>query len=193
VINLLVGFCVVAIFIAIFVDFIEYHDRPNIRYQKKSIVETFSMIMFFLFFYALLKLRWGYWSFQQLSIRYVLSTLGLIMVVGGCIVNIKGRFNLGKNWSNQIKIYHDHTLVQAGMYKVVRHPLYASLIWMFYGASLIQMNVAVFLANTVIFLPFMIYRAGQEEVLLGQQFPDYASYQKKTGMLFPKILRRKLK
>lgn len=94
IVNLVVGFSVAAVFIAIFIDFVEYHNRQNVNQHKKSIVETFSMILFFLFFYLILKLHWGYWPLKELSIRYILSTMGLIMVVGGCIVNIKGRLNL---------------------------------------------------------------------------------------------------
>jgi serine/threonine-protein kinase len=48
-------------------------------------------------------------------------------------------------------------------------------------------NIYCFLAVTVIFVPFMYYRAKQEETMLMQRFSEYTEYKKKTGMLFPKV------
>ena len=120
-----------------------------------------------------------------------MTIIGLLILIIGCIINIIGRINLGKNWSNQIKIYDDHSLVSNGVYKIVRHPLYASIIWMFFGASLIYSNYLAFLANLIIFIPFMYYRAKQEETLLKNEFIDYKDYQIKVGMFFPKLFTRK--
>ena len=83
-------------------------------------------------------------------------------------------------------------MVNVDVFCLVRHPLYASLMMMFYGATLVYFNYAAFLANTFIFIPFMYYRAKQEEELLENQFDDYANYKKETGMFFPKDLNRKV-
>jgi protein-S-isoprenylcysteine O-methyltransferase Ste14 len=191
IINLIVGLCVAAVFIAVGIDFMEFQGRKNVKNEKKSVVETGTMILFFFFFYYLIKQRIGGIQTGPFIIRYVLSGIGVLIVILGCIVNIKGRLSLGENWANQIKIYHDHRLVQTGVYRVVRHPLYASLIWMFYGACLIHLNASAFIANTIIFLPFMYYRARQEEDLLRKQFSEYQDYQSVTGMFFPKIVKRR--
>jgi protein-S-isoprenylcysteine O-methyltransferase Ste14 len=78
-------------------------------------------------------------------------------------------------------------MIQKGMYRFVRHPLYASIIWMFFGASFVYMNYAALLANVCVFIPAMYYRAKQEERLLAQEFPEYQAYQKAVGMFFPKF------
>ncbi|MFA6145760.1 MAG: isoprenylcysteine carboxylmethyltransferase family protein [Patescibacteria group bacterium] len=116
--------------------------------------------------------------------------VGLLILVIGCIVNIKGRIKLGKNWSNQIKIYEDHYFISNGIYGFVRHPLYASIIWMFFGASLIYFNFFAFLSNLLIFIPFMYYRAKQEEYLLIKEFKNYQNYQIKVGMFFPRLFTK---
>ena len=48
-------------------------------------------------------------------------------------------------------------------------------------------NYLVFILNTIIFIPFMYYRAKQEEKELVKEFKEYKDYSKKTGMFFPKI------
>ena len=41
--------------------------------------------------------------------------LGLLLLVAGTVVNILGRFSLGGNWGDQIRIYRDHGLVTGGV------------------------------------------------------------------------------
>lgn len=190
IINIVIGFCVLAIFTSIIINFVEGCQRKNVKREKKSIVETGTMTLFFLFFYAIIRFHIGTFHISSTPIYYLLSIIGTFIVITGCIVNIRGRFDLGKNWANQIKIYQDHALVKTGVYQLVRHPLYASLIWMYYGCCLVYLNAAALAANTLIFLPFMYYRASQEEKLLTEQFEDYNTYKQNTGMFFPKFRRR---
>jgi protein-S-isoprenylcysteine O-methyltransferase Ste14 len=171
---------------AVLINFIQTRQTKEIKETKRSPVATGIMLMFLVFFYLLIINR--ILVLKSLTRFYnPLSTIGYVLLLLGTIVNILGRINLNKNWSNQVVVYKDHKLVQNGIYKLIRHPLYGSLMWMFYGASLIYLNLAAFLANTLIFVPMMYYRAKQEEVALQKQFPEYTKYKKKTGMFFPKI------
>lgn len=189
--NIVVIFCTFAVFIAVLIDFVEFQKRSIVKKEKKSIVETGTMFLFFFLFYTLIRFKIGQLDFHFITPRILLSAIGTVILAIGCFVNIKGRLNLGKNWSNQIKIYKDHSFVSSGVYDLVRHPLYASIIWMFFGASLIYFNYLAFLSNLVIFIPFMYYRAKQEENLLIKEFEDYKNYQIKVGMFFPKLFRTK--
>jgi len=128
------------------------------------------------------------WSISPLTVTVM--AIGSALLIVGAIVNIRGRLRLGKNWANQVVIYQDQTLITTDVYRLVRHPLYASLIWMFAGASLVYGNYLAFLANALIFLPFMTYRAKQEERSLANEFKNYNEYQQKVGMFFPKLFRK---
>lgn len=149
------------------------------------------MTLFFLLFYGIVLSKVGIIPVGIGFIKELLMIIGTVMIVAGCIINISGRFNLGRNWANQIKIYHEHTLIQTGMYKFVRHPLYASIILMFYGGCMVYRNILSIVAVSVVFVPFMAYRARQEEKMLLQRFPEYHNYKQNTGMFFPKILKRR--
>lgn len=100
-----------------------------------------------------------------------------------------GRLFLKHNWANQVTIYDNHTLVTKNVYKFLRHPLYASLIWMLMGGGLIYSSYFAILSVLVIFIPMMYYRAKQEEKLLLTEFVEYLNYIQKTGMFFPKFFR----
>jgi protein-S-isoprenylcysteine O-methyltransferase Ste14 len=183
--RLIVAFCTLSVLIAVFLNFLFARRKgPRaIRTERKSIVETGSMLGFFVAFYFLVKLRFGVVQIPQLY--YVGATIGLLLLLLGTIINIIGRFELGRNWGNQVLVYEDHTLVTRGIYRVVRHPLYAGLIWMFLGAAMVFQNLAALLATVLVFMPAMYYRAKQEEKALVAQFPNYREYRNTTGMFFP--------
>jgi protein-S-isoprenylcysteine O-methyltransferase Ste14 len=191
IIQLIICSSVLALFVSILIDFTLYTRDEHIKKEKKSIVETGTMTLFLFSFYLILITKIGIVPIYNSNLKHIVIITGTLAIVSGCIVNILGRFNLGSNWANQIKIYDEHTLIQNGMYKIVRHPLYASIMLMFYGACLVYRNILCFLAVTFIFIPFMYYRAKQEETLLILTFYEYNDYKKTTGMFFPKILKRK--
>ncbi|MEI6378373.1 MAG: isoprenylcysteine carboxylmethyltransferase family protein [Candidatus Falkowbacteria bacterium] len=187
--SLLVGLCVLAVLFAVLIDFVEFQKRVGAKKERKSMVETGSMLFFLLLFYFLLGSGFGRISLSISSLKVSLVILGLIILIVGAFVNIKGRFDLGRNWANQIKIYNDHSLVIVGAYRLIRHPLYSSIIWMFFGASLVYLNYLACLFNLLIFIPMMYCRAKQEENLLSKEFPGYKDYQEKTGMFFPRLFK----
>ncbi len=75
-------------------------------------------------------------------------------------------------------------LITHGPYRYIRHPMYASLLLGGLGLLLISCNwlrLVGFLA-----LWFVLYcKLRIEEKLLADHFPGYASYQKRSRMLFP--------
>jgi protein-S-isoprenylcysteine O-methyltransferase Ste14 len=186
-VNVVVMACTLAVLLAVLVDFMKFQNRPGIKRRTKSIVETGSMMGFFLLYYCLVRFGIGQldWPFSAATIA--LASVGCLLLIVGAAVNVRGRLRLGKNWANQVVIYKDQTLITDDVYGLVRHPLYASLIWMFFGASLVYGNYAASAATAAIFLPFMAYRARQEERSLVDEFKEYRDYQGRVGMFFPKF------
>ena len=181
--RLIVAFCTVSVLTAVFINFQLARRAHTVRNERPSFVKTGSMLVFFVIIYLLIRLRIGVYDLP--AIDYPVAIGGLVLVVLGAVVNIMGRFALGRNWGNQVIIYHDHTLVIGGVYCLVRHPLYAGLIWMFIGASLVFQNWASLLATVFIFIPAMYYRGKLEENALVAQFSNYTEYRDRTGMFFP--------
>ncbi len=189
IIQFIISSSVTALFTAVAFDFIYNSRSSGVKKEKKSIVATGTMTGFFIVYYFVLISNAGIIPVKNINTARALAAAGTFMIFSGCIMNILGRFNLGKNWADQIKIYKEQSLVQSGMYKYVRHPLYASLFVMFYGGCLVYRSLPGFAMVTFIFVPFMYYRAKQEEMLLKEKFPEYENYKRKTGMFLPKIRR----
>ena len=95
---------------------------------------------------------------------------------------------LDRNLSFTLEIKEDHTLIQTGPYKYIRHPMYISLIIRGIFYFLITSNVIIFL-NWFISIAIVLYlRIPKEEQMMLDKFPEqYKAYKKKTGMLLPKI------
>ncbi len=190
IVQSLVQLSVLAIVVAVIVDFLLYQRRPNIKRKRPAFVRTSTMFLFFLLYYLMLRLRWGVWLDFSPALSYGLDLAGLAMLLGGAAFNIYGRLYLNMNWGDNIRIYTDHKLVTTGPYRLVRHPLYASLIWMFAGGSLVYRNYLALLLDLLVFVPMMTWRARQEEAMLQKEFPDYAAYCHRTGMFLPRFNRR---
>jgi protein-S-isoprenylcysteine O-methyltransferase Ste14 len=143
------------------------------------------MTAFFVVYYLVVRFRLLEVATPS-AIRTAMIVGGLVLIVAGVVLNVWGRVKLESNWANQIKIYEGHTLKTTGPYAVVRHPLYASLIWMFVGGSLVYSNVLALALTCAVFVPMMVVRAKKEEVLLSETFgAKHDEYRRRAGMLFP--------
>jgi len=79
----------------------------------------------------------------------------------------------------------DHSqLVQHGVYGIVRHPLYTSLLsaglaWIIYNLSLSHLLL------WIIGFAFFDYKAGKEERWLSERHPEYVNYAKRVRKFVP--------
>lgn len=188
--TLAVAACVGAVLLAVLLNFLTA-QAGGARQERRSPVATGSMLLFTAGCYLLIRRHLGALPFPPYPTHLAAVCVGLLLMAGGAAVNILGRLALGHNWANHATVYAEQTLVTSGVYALVRHPLYASLIWMFTGAALVYLNWAALLANLLIFVPMMIYRARLEEAMLAERFPEYAEYQRQVGRLVPKFSRQR--
>jgi protein-S-isoprenylcysteine O-methyltransferase Ste14 len=188
-VSMVVGICAALVLIGVASSFFEARRAGEVERRQRSVVATGRMLLFFAGVFVLLRTGVGVVPVGSRVVRIVLAIVGLVPVVVGCAVNLLGRIRLGANWANQATVYRNQTLVTAGIFAWVRHPLYASLIWMSIGASVAYRNWAALAATLLVFVPAMHHRAGQEEALLEQRFPEYRDYRSHVGRLFPRLFR----
>ena len=181
----IVSGCAALVLLAVARNFLLADPRAPVQRERRSLVATGTMLLFFVGHYELIHHRLGLLPIGPRALAVGLTAVGLVLVVVGAVVNLLGRLSLAGNWSNQAVVYESQDLVTSGVYGYVRHPLYASLIWMFCGAALAFHNGAALLATLLVFLPAMHYRARLEEGLLAQRFPDYAAYSARTRRFLP--------
>ena len=80
-------------------------------------------------------------------------------------------------------------LIDTGVFSLIRHPIYTGAILFYLGAILITLSL-ISAAFWLIIVLVYIFIARAEEQILTEAFGEkYIAYQKKTGMLFPRIFR----
>ena len=111
---------------------------------------------------------------------------GAAMLFTGMAIYISSHFSLRRNWSILASVKKRHSLVKNGLYRYIRHPMYASMFLIVPGSGLLISNYLIIMVTPLI--AFIYYlRAMKEETFLAENLPDYASYLKETRMFIPKI------
>ena len=80
----------------------------------------------------------------------------------------------------------DARLIQSGIYRLIRHPLYACNLGAFFGWALFRSSVPAGVAGLAGLL-FFILKARREEAWLRNISPGYAEYEKHVKRFLPWI------
>jgi protein-S-isoprenylcysteine O-methyltransferase Ste14 len=102
----------------------------------------------------------------------------------GTIIALIAAINLGKNLTPLPRPKENAELVQTGLYRLVRHPIYFGVIVLSIGWGVIQQSALVWLYVLVIAIFFDI-KSRKEERWLVARFSRYADYQGRVRKLIP--------
>jgi len=127
-------------------------------------------------------------DFANYQLAGWMGWFGVILMMGALVVFAKAHLDLKSNWSPSLEIYDGHTLVINGIYKFIRHPMYASQ-WLWATAQILLLqNWLAGPLDLIIFIPFYLLRVRAEERMMQDQFGEvYRNYQLSTGALIPRF------
>ena len=108
---------------------------------------------------------------------------GLFCIVGLGFV-VLGSIALGRNLSPFPKPKEKGTLVESGIFSVVRHPIYSGFSLAAFGWSLLWNSIAALIA-ALLLLAFFDIKARREERWLEEKFTEYAAYRSRVKKLIP--------
>ena len=144
-------------------------------------------------------------GFQLLPIIYVFSTwfayfdynlpkwMGIpaaLLYSFGVWLFFRAHADLGHYWSPGLEIKEDHRLIKTGVFKWVRHPMYAAFVAIAVAQIFMLQNWLIGPAFLLLAIPFYLHRVKREEKMLIKKFgADYSDYMKSTGEIFPTIER----
>lgn len=111
---------------------------------------------------------------------------GAVLFVAGLWLAYRGIGELGPNLSALPAPVDDGELVVSGIYRRVRHPIYAGVIavalgWAFFVVSPAALVMALVLAG------WLDLKSRREEVWLAERYPAYAAYRTGTARFVPGI------
>ena len=114
----------------------------------------------------------------------LLLWLGYGIFILGIVITLIAAINLGKNLTPLPRPKEHAELIQRGLYRLVRHPIYFGVIMLSVGWGLIQQSTLVWLYVVIIAIFFDI-KSRKEEQWLQAKFSAYADYQGRVRKLIP--------
>jgi protein-S-isoprenylcysteine O-methyltransferase Ste14 len=114
--------------------------------------------------------------------------IGLGLTLLGAGFAVWARSALGTNWSAAVTVKENHSFVQCGPYRLVRHPIYAGGLLAMLGTAIVYGEAGCFVAVILAFVGWRL-KARREEEFMTQQFgDDYRCYQRNVRQLIPFLL-----
>ena len=127
-------------------------------------------------------------SFAEYPLRLVPLGAGIACFVVGLWLFHRSHADLGTNWSVTLQLREHHHLVTGGVYRRVRHPMYAALFLYSIGQILVLPNWVAGPSYLVTFGILFALRIRAEERMMLEEFgADYAAYVARTKRLVPGI------
>jgi protein-S-isoprenylcysteine O-methyltransferase Ste14 len=120
-----------------------------------------------------------YWPHR---LEGVLTILGLISAAFGVALLLIAAISLGASLTVMPKPPERGDLVQHGVYRAVRHPVYGAVLLMALGWSLVESPLG--LIPTALLAVLFDLKARVEEAWLEKRYPEYAAYRQTTPCRF---------
>jgi protein-S-isoprenylcysteine O-methyltransferase Ste14 len=127
-------------------------------------------------------------AFADFPLRPVPFIAGTICFIVGLWLFYRSHADLGTNWSITLEVREKHTLVNTGVYRYVRHPMYLALFIMAAGQALVVPNWLIGPAYGVAVILLVALCLGPEEQMMLEEFGDsYRAYMATTKQLIPGV------
>ena len=127
-------------------------------------------------------------SFAEYPLRIGPLVSGIACFVIGLWLFYRSHADLGPNWSITLEVRDRHRLITQGIYRRVRHPMYAALLLYDIAHVLVIPNWVAGPSNLVAFAVLFALRVRAEERMMLEQFGDeYTAYMARTKRLVPGV------
>ncbi|MBI1863359.1 isoprenylcysteine carboxylmethyltransferase family protein [Candidatus Microgenomates bacterium] len=140
-------------------------------------------------FYIVLLIQCFVYPILPFNPSIVTQALGLVLFVSGVRISVSGRTALAENWNHLIdyQVKEKQELVTDGVYRLVRHPIYAGF-WFMLTAIEILLHSWLFIVVGLGVFVFIYLQSVKEESILARHFgKEYLKYMHRSKMFIPYI------
>jgi protein-S-isoprenylcysteine O-methyltransferase Ste14 len=158
------------------------------RSEKGPLEIALLTLAWLAFFVPLVWVAAPVFSFADYSLRPVPLAAGVLCLALGLWLFARAHADLGTNWSITLEVREQHRLVTEGIYRALRHPMYAALLLYSIGQALVVPNWVVGPSYGVAMALLFAFRLGPEERMMREQFGnEYETYRARTKRLVPGV------
>lgn len=116
-----------------------------------------------------------------------LTWAGALVMGGALWLFWRSHADLGTSWSVTLELNQNHHLVTQGVYRRIRHPMYASFFAMALGQALLLDNwIAGFAALVAVGVLYRVRTPNEERMMLESFGDEYRAYMRRTGGIVPR-------
>ena len=165
------------------------YRKSKYKIQKKSSIDFLFLVlngigMFIQIIYVLS----SWLDFANYKLPNSLGWIGALLFGFSICLLWRSHKDLGQQWTPTLCLRFEHKLITNGIYKYIRHPMYAAhLIWAIAQVLLLHNWIAGY-SFLIVFIPFCFIRIKKEEEMMIEQFgEDYKTYMARTKRIIPRF------
>lgn len=141
--------------------------------EQKDVIKYSGLMFVAAFVLAGLNYRFGWMVLPQ----KVVWTAVAIFLFAYCLFGEVLREN--QYLSRVIEVQEDQTVVDTGLYGIVRHPMYSATVLLFLSMPLVLGSLPSFIIMLV-YIPIIAKRIRNEEEVLGKELKGYEEYKERV-------------
>ncbi|MEM0942141.1 MAG: protein-S-isoprenylcysteine O-methyltransferase [Bacteroidota bacterium] len=125
-------------------------------------------------------------SFANYDLPVSLQIIGLLLIIPMLWLFYRSHKDLGQNWSATLEVREGHNIVDSGVYKYIRHPMYSAILLLVIIQVLLLNNYIAGLSGLISFgLLYLLRVKNEERMMLSAFGADYEQYMKRTKRIVP--------
>lgn len=125
-------------------------------------------------------------DFANYALRPIHMWFGTPILVVALWIFWRSHADLGQNWSVTLELNPDHKLITQGVYRSMRHPMYAAFFLLSISQVFLLNNwLAGWSALAATTLLYLVRRPHEEQMMLECFGDEYRMYQQCTGGVIP--------
>jgi protein-S-isoprenylcysteine O-methyltransferase Ste14 len=186
----LVGFVAYIVIRGIYQERAKGIERPVSRFDRKELA---LLVLVFLgcILLPVIYLFTNWLAFADYPLPPYFPWAGAAVLIAALWLFWRSHADLGQNWSATLELRKDHQLVRHGVYRSIRHPMYAAILLFGLAQGLLLQNWLAGWSGFVTFAVMYFVRVPNEEQMMCEFFGDeYRDYMRQSGRVIP---RRRIK
>ncbi|MDD3178592.1 MAG: isoprenylcysteine carboxylmethyltransferase family protein [Candidatus ainarchaeum sp.] len=179
------------IFLSVFILLYYFLFSNKLTKHFNTTKETINMFktdfwtsFYFTIFYICIMISFMYYFFYT-DIYYLnlISLLWFISIIFACFLEYRGIKDLKENYYPQIK--KEKYLITSGIFKIIRHPIYTSAIFLGLGIiGFLSTKLLIYLFPIILFV--VIIKIEKEDIYLEKRFgKEFKKYKQMSYKLIP--------
>ncbi|MEY2479346.1 MAG: hypothetical protein QOI04_273 [Verrucomicrobiota bacterium] len=126
-------------------------------------------------------------TFADYELPNFILWCGLVVMIFALWLFWRAHVDLGLNWSITLEMRKEHELIERGVYRRIRHPMYSAIFLFAIAQAFLLQNWLAGWAGFVTFALLYLVRTPREEKMMREFFGEkYEDYMRRSGRLWPR-------